>query len=229
MYCKNCGSEIQENQKFCKKCGTPVAESAEQNAISDKQPTHPITPTVNETESKQQKPKMSKGKKAKIICISVFAAIAVIFASLVAVYFTSPAYSVYKNLKDVDCSAAVREYNSSVENNFIQEIFIKIVLNGYGDKILNEFRDGEINFEDALSILEAMKEMGIKDIDKSLDEINGLTKLTTLLKMIQNLKRMETFSSLKRLRIIPLSQQKKWISILKLDLFTCMTAIQLMI
>lgn len=191
MFCKNCGSEIQENQKFCKSCGAPAPKRTGQAAVLDSQmtqplrpmansqPTQTITPIVNKKTPKKAKAKMSKGKKAKIICIAVLAVILVSFVSLVAAYFTSPAYSVYKNLKDVDCGTAIREYNNSVEDNFIQKIFIKIALKGYGDKILNEFKDGEMKFEDALSILEAMKEMDVKDIDRFIDEINRLNEAKT--------------------------------------------------
>lgn len=189
MFCKNCGNEIQENQKFCKKCGAFIVKPTEQAVVSDRQITQPVSPmlnnnkpaspiktVINERASEKVKTKISKASKAKIICIAVFVAIAVAFVSLVAMYFTSPAYSVYKNLKDVDCSTAIREYNSSVEDSFVQKMFIKIALNGYSEKILSEFKDGEMNFEDSLSILEAMKEMGIKDIEKTIDEVNRLNE-----------------------------------------------------
>ena len=31
MFCKNCGSQIGDNQKFCPNCGTPVQETGGSN------------------------------------------------------------------------------------------------------------------------------------------------------------------------------------------------------
>lgn len=191
MFCKNCGSEIKDNQKFCPKCGEsvqkskgPIVDIISQTTqplrpVSDSWSSQHVTPVANKKAPKKPKEKMSKGKKAKIICISVFVAIAVIFVSFVTAYFTSPAYSVYKNLKEVDCSSAISEYNSSVADSFIQKIFIKIALNGYREKILNEFKDGKIEFEDALSVLETMKEMNVENVDGTIDEINRLNEVKT--------------------------------------------------
>ena len=176
MYCRKCGAEVPNNVGFCPKCGTSV-----ETPINVK---HITTVKPRKIKGiKKEKKVISKGKKAKIIFISVFATIAVIFVSIAATYFTSPAYGVYKSLKQINCDSAISEYTESVEDNFIQKIFIKIALNGYGEKIINKFKDDKIDFEDALSILEAMKEMNIKDIDKYIDELNGLNRSKTAFDM----------------------------------------------
>lgn len=172
MFCGKCGSEIPNNVGFCPKCGAPV-----ETPINIK-PAVAVKPKKIKGIKKEKKA-MSKGKKAKIICISVFVTIAVIVASISAVFFTSPAYGVYKSLKNIDCDSAIDEYTDSVEDNFIQKIFVRIALNGYGEKILNKFKNNKIDFEDALSILETMKKMNVKDIDKYIDEANGLNRAKT--------------------------------------------------
>ena len=37
MFCKNCGSQIGDNQKFCPNCGTPVQETGGSNPGAGRQ------------------------------------------------------------------------------------------------------------------------------------------------------------------------------------------------
>lgn len=183
-FCSKCGAKLDEHEKFCSKCGNQIKD----NINTSKQPKVERPTTYHQsdkimpserTRKKQNKSKISKSKKAKIIIISVAIALAIVLVSLVTVYFTSPAYSVYKNLKGSNCSTAIREYKGSVEDNFIQEVLMKMALNGYSEKILDEFKNGKIEFEDALLVLETMKELNVKNVDEAIAEINRLNAAKT--------------------------------------------------
>lgn len=182
MFCKNCGSEINENQKFCPKCGTPVSKPSDNITALNKTIAQPVIIKKNTEQSDtvlskktRKKAKMPKSKKIKRIVISVVAVLAVVIASLAAVFFTSPAYKVYKNLKNAECETAVEIYETKVENSFIQENLFEIIINDYEDKVVQNFKDGEIDYDKAIDILNAMKLMGIDDISKLIDEVDRLS------------------------------------------------------
>lgn len=182
MFCQNCGSEIKENQKFCKKCGMPVPKLSENITDLNKAVARSVI-TKKDTDqtdtllpgNNNEKAKMPKSKKIKIIVISVVVALAVVIASLTASFFTSPAYKIYKNLKNAECETAVQIYETKVENSFIQKILFNIIINDYEDKVVQDFKDGEIEYDEAIDILKAMKSMGIDDISELIDEVDRLS------------------------------------------------------
>lgn len=179
MYCKNCGSEVQENQKFCKKCGTPVPKPKELGSVPEIQPTQLIIPVENKEGDKGQKTKNRKNNKAKKICISIVAIFMAVLVLFAVMFFTSPAYSVYGNLEKSNYDTAVKEYKNSVKDNFIQEIFFKVTLKDnrrYDLGILNEFESGKIEFEEALSYLEILNGMGGRSTDETICEINRINR-----------------------------------------------------
>lgn len=61
MYCRNCGSQLEENQKFCKNCGTqrlentPAVETNQNNEapVLDTNPTPQVNTNVNEINNTQ--------------------------------------------------------------------------------------------------------------------------------------------------------------------------------
>ncbi len=55
MYCKNCGTELKEGQKFCPKCGTPVESSQTSRTTgAGQQQTYQQTQTSQQQNYQQQ-------------------------------------------------------------------------------------------------------------------------------------------------------------------------------
>lgn len=175
MICENCGCEVKDNQKFCPKCGAPNQKLKESSDIMNRTVVQPILPETDKSNGKKKKAKMPKSKKITIIIVSVIAVLAVIAASVAAFFFTSPAYKVYKNLKNGNCEKAVEIYETKVENNFIQENLFEIIIDDYEDKVVRDFKNDKIDYDEAMAILNAMKGMDIDDIPELIDEINRLS------------------------------------------------------
>lgn len=95
MYCKNCGSMIQEGSKFCSNCGTPISiqdnSAREQTRVETQQREFPEyynrDNTPYDTGDKHAKPKKKKGKG----CLLAFAIVvaSLIFFGVVFSFFSS--------------------------------------------------------------------------------------------------------------------------------------------
>ena len=119
-------------------------------------------------------PKKKKGKKAKIIIISVLAGILALAIALTVMFFTSPAYKVYSEMKSEDFESALDEYGSEVEDNFIQEIILNMLLKNRAKDVVTEYKNGDIDYETAAEELNALDEMGFDGSIEKLDEIMAL-------------------------------------------------------
>lgn len=179
MLCERCGNYIKDGERFCPKCGTvqekfmPDMSGYYMPTQGYEQPAPEMPNGIAAQNTKKERKKMSKGKKAKIICIAVAVFILALIFSAVTVYFTSPAYKVYKDLEDGNYKSAVREFSQNVDDDFFQEILIKIALDNYAEKTVQKYKDGKIDFEEACKILEALKEMKFEQVPELLDEINS--------------------------------------------------------
>lgn len=123
---------------------------------------------------KKEKKPMSKGKKAKIILITIAVALVALAITLAVTFFTSAAYGVSKSVKAESYSEALSDYNSDVKDNFIQELILGGILKGYDDKIVEQFKNGEIDYNSAVDALETLDKMGF---DGSAEKVSEITNI----------------------------------------------------
>lgn len=86
-------------------------------------------------------------------------------------YFFGSAYSVKKEFDDGNYDNALAIYEANVKDDFIQGLFAKFSLEGQADQILTTFKNGEIEYEDAVSALECLQEMGFTHASDIITEI----------------------------------------------------------
>lgn len=180
MFCEKCGNQMKEGEKFCPKCG--AAQEVSVPKIKDTyihkqgyvKPTAETPKEIKTEKVKKERKKMSKGKKAKIICISILAVILVLAISLVVIYLSGSAFSTYRELKNGNYAQAVSTYKDDVEDNFIQKSFANMTLKNYAEKIVDNFKNNKIDFDSAYKTLNALKDMGIENADKYLEEITAV-------------------------------------------------------
>lgn len=115
-------------------------------------------PVVN-TFGNAPKPKMSKGKKAKIIAICVISGIVALAITFAAMFFSSSAYSVYKNMNSDNFDNALTEYRSEVKDSFVQETLLDMLLKDRVSGVSAEYENGDIDFAAAVAELDALVEM----------------------------------------------------------------------
>lgn len=123
---------------------------------------------------KKEKKPMSKGKKAKIILITIAVALVALAITLAVTFFTSAAYGVSKSVKAESYSEALSDYNSDVKDNFIQELILGGILKGYDDKVVEQFKNGEIEYDSAVDALETLDKMGF---DGSAEKVSEITSI----------------------------------------------------
>lgn len=139
-------------------------------------------PTVN-TFGDAPKKKMSKGKKAKIIAISVLSGIVALAIALAVMFFSSAAYGVYRDMNSDEFEDALTEYRSEVKDSFVQEMLLDMLLKDRVSEVATEYENGKIDYDDAIAELNALDEMGfdgarekIDEITVSNDSVNALAK-----------------------------------------------------
>lgn len=180
MFCEKCGNQMKDGEKFCSKCGAvqeTLSPKKKNTFISKQSYTQPITgipKTIKSKKTKKEHKKMSKGKKAKIICISILAVILALVISSGIIYLSGSAFSAYRELKNGDYTQAVSTYKYDVEDNFIQKLFANMTLKKYAEKAVNNFKNNKIDFDSAYKTLNALKDMGIENADKYLEEITAV-------------------------------------------------------
>lgn len=125
---------------------------------------------------KQPKPKMSKGKKAKIILITIAVAIVVLAIALASFFFTSPAYNVYSKMKSEKYADALSKYNEEVDDNFIQETLLNILLKDRADEVVTKFKNGEIEYNSAVEELNTLEKMGFAGSKDKIGEITTINE-----------------------------------------------------
>lgn len=122
-------------------------------------------PVVN-TFGNAPKQKMSKSKKAKIIAICVISGIVALAITFAAMFFSSSAYGVYRDMNSDNFDDALTEYRSEVKDSFIQETLLNMLLKDRVSDVSAEYENGEIDFDTVVAELGALSEMkfdGAKD------------------------------------------------------------------
>ncbi len=135
----------------------------------------PVAPPIQkqpQVNTFTEKPK-KKAKKGKVIAISVLSGILALFILAGVLFFTSPAYSVYSNIKSDKCDKAVSEYNRDVKGNFIQEAILDILLKDRVNKVATDYQNGKLKLEDAIEQLTALDEMGFEGAKTKADELTS--------------------------------------------------------
>ncbi len=123
-------------------------------------------------EEKPGKKQKKKGGKAKMIVAIVATAIIAPAIIIAILFFTSPAYSVYKDMKDGKVEEALEQYLEEVDNKQIQEAILDVLLKDRVNEVVSDYNDGKVDYEKAAAELEALEKMGLADSD----EVNGAIK-----------------------------------------------------
>lgn len=163
MFCKNCGASVKNNQKFCPVCGATVNPLPQPTATVQEriQPNAaPVSPVGTPQKAKKQKKGISKKTKAIIILCSIAAVILSVAIAGSVLFFTGSAYEVYSQMKDGDYEDAADTYVSDVEDNFLQKAFSKAMLKNYPERILNDYQNAKLDFDQAIEALDALSKMG---------------------------------------------------------------------
>lgn len=177
-FCGKCGANLNDNEKFCPKCGTMQTSNQTHNINASSHYQDSVSQFVynpKPKKAKKQKVKMSKAKKAKIIIILILILIVALAVTTISIYFSSPAYGVYKNMKSENYSEAIDDYEEDINDSFIQKTILKIALNDYENKVIEKFKKDDISYNSAVQALEALEKMEIcdsKDLIKQVTEIN---------------------------------------------------------
>ncbi len=127
-------------------------------------------PAVN-TFGDAPKKKMSKGKKAKIIAISVLSGIVALAIALTVMFFSSAAYGVYRDMNADEFENALTEYRSEVKDSFIQEMLLDVLLKDRVSEVATEYENGDIDYDTAIAELNALDDMGFDGAKEKIDEI----------------------------------------------------------
>lgn len=208
-FCENCGAPLGEQEKFCANCGARVREMAaaapapaENSAPASQpvnntpvqepvytppvQPQEPVytpvyTPPAVPAPQKVKKPrkKMSRGKKVKIILLSVLAVVLAAALALVGVYFLGGPYDVYQNIKDQNYYEARTEYSREVSGSAVKRMLLKAALSSSDTGVADAFKAGTLNYSDAVQALEVLEYVGLGDMTALIDEISALNEVNT--------------------------------------------------
>lgn len=122
-------------------------------------------------DSFDKSPKKGKGKKGLIIALVIVVLIVGIAVSGVVYFFTSPGYKVSKDMRDNNVSVALEAYNNDVKDKFIQQIIVDKMLADRVDEVVEEYKNGELKYDTAISALSALGEMGFEGTDEKRTDI----------------------------------------------------------
>ena len=122
----------------------------------------PVVNTFGDAPAK----KMNKGKKAKIIAISILSGIVALAVALSVMFFSSAAYGVYRDVQSEDFGDALTAYHSDVKDSFVQKLLLDMLLKDRVSDVVTEYENGDLDYDTAIAELNALEEMkldGAKD------------------------------------------------------------------
>ncbi len=180
MYCGKCGAKLSNNEKFCSACGARIENDSSYKNSAQRSTATVETISENKKAVREKKrSKLTKRKKAKIILIAVAVIILTLAITVTAVFFTGSAYSVMKDLKAKDYSAAVYVYKREVEDSFVQKLMLKTALNNYGEKVINNFKNGKLDYTSACEALSTLEQMGFGNMQEFVSELTHINDENT--------------------------------------------------
>ncbi len=133
------------------------------------QSNHPVVDTFGSNSKK----KSGKVKKAKVIAIAILSGIVALAIALAIMFFSSSAYGVYREMNSEDFDSAVVIYNDEVDGSFIQETLLNMLLKGRADEIVSDFEAEKIDYNTAISELNALEKMGFEGIKEKIEQITA--------------------------------------------------------
>lgn len=159
MFCKNCGAQMNENQKFCPNCGTPVqqSETAQTQGNFQQSPdnyTYQQAPGSGYPQGPGQSPK-KKSSKMPII-IGVIVGVVVLIAAVVGVIF---GLKFFRGSNGGGAAKIGSTYTDPIDN------LIEGMEKQDGDIMLKAFSDG------TLEILEEQSGYSRSEIADMLEEM----------------------------------------------------------
>lgn len=137
--------------------------------------------TFGEEPRKKEKITKSKNKKVKVVALSLLLGVFALVISLAAMFFSSPAYSVYKDMHSDEFVSALYDYRTEINDNFIQKTILRMLLKDRANDIAMEFKNGERDYNSAVSALNALDKMGFEDAKEKFDEITAFNNVTNAL------------------------------------------------
>lgn len=186
MYCKKCGNELSEKDKFCPKCGAaqevttalpfepPVNQAAPPSSpnISFAKPKPNVNATAaNTAKHPHVKKEMTKKRRSGIIAGLVLSIILIIGIILAVIFFSGSAFKVYKDLETGDYSDAISTYEVEVKDSPLQNMFANSLLKSYAEDVFTDFTKEKLEFEQACKILETLQQMGFKNAKEVYDRV----------------------------------------------------------
>lgn len=149
---------------------TPASDDAttavRKAPVTTEKDSQPVVSTFGDAPNKK-----SKRKKGKFILISVITGIVALVITLLIIFFSSPAYSVFKNMNAENFDSALSDYHEDVEDSFIQQTLLNTLLKDRTSEVLVDYEDGRIDYDSAIAELNALDEMGFDGAKQKIDEI----------------------------------------------------------
>lgn len=191
-FCTKCGGKLNPNEKFCTACGarvdsapaSPPPRPADVTRKSEPKPAtqvvlppqEPLASSESEhtSDKKPGRKKLSKGKKALIILISVAVVLVGLAITGLVLYFSGPARDVVQEMDAQDYTSAVAIYESEVQNDFLQRNILKAALNDYSEEVMDRFKNGELEYTAACAALNSLAQMGFGDMSAELTELAAI-------------------------------------------------------
>ena len=128
----------------------------------------PVNPSSSFTPAVKKEKK--KWSKLKVILLSSVAGVLALAVTLTALFFTSPAYSVYQSFNNKEIKDALSEYKSDVQDNFVWKATLNMLLKNKVEQVVNDYKAGETDFEYTIDALNALSEMGFSGTKPKIDE-----------------------------------------------------------
>ena len=161
MFCKYCGSKLNEEDTFCAICGQQVKEV--DNTIQSEVKRE----NIQEEKAEKKQQKKSKWKKRVII----FGVIIVLLISVGSYcYFTSSLYAIGKNLKVDNIPEVVDEYNNDVYGNKMMEKVTYVLISDYIQTLLKNYESGQTDDSKTYEILSALVDLKCEELSKVAEE-----------------------------------------------------------
>lgn len=128
--------------------------------------------TKKKKKNKPSKPKMSKGKKAGIICLIILTSLVILTGTMAVLFFTGPVVKIDHFMQSEQYAEALYEYQSNVRGDIIQESLLEVLLKNRTDETIVRFKSGEMSYDATVEALNTLEEMGF---EKSRDRIPEIT------------------------------------------------------
>ena len=115
--------------------------------------------------------KKKKGKKGKVIAITILVGVLALVIALAVMFFSSPAFGIYQDMDAENYTEALSDYHLEVEDNFIQELLLGVLLGDRANAIFADYDAGNTDYESAAAELSTLNKMGFEEAVEKHKEI----------------------------------------------------------